>query len=125
MYLVDTNIFLEILLNDPNRETCETFLDANIYNLYISDFSLHSIGVILFGRNKSESYKRFVCDVMPRITLVTIPTSFYLCLINSRATYHFDFDDAYQYCVAKYQGLILKTQDHHFDYVTDVQVEYL
>ena len=50
MYLVDTNIFLEILLNDPNKLNCEKFLNDNINNLYISDFSLHSIGIILWRR---------------------------------------------------------------------------
>jgi len=125
MYLVDTNIFLEILLNDPNRAACETFLNDNIDNLHISDFSLHSMGVILFKKNRSELYQKFINDVMPRMALVTIPTTFHVCLINSRTTYHFDYDDAYQYCTAKYQGLILKTQDHDFDFVTDINVEFL
>ena len=48
MYLIDTNIFLEVLLTQEKKETCKKFLDENIKNLYISDFSLHSIGVILF-----------------------------------------------------------------------------
>ena len=48
MYLVDTNVFLEIILTQDKREECKEFLDKNIRDIYISDFSLHSVGVILF-----------------------------------------------------------------------------
>ena len=48
MYLVDTNIFLEILLKQNKSESCKAFLDKNIGAISISDFTLHSIGVILF-----------------------------------------------------------------------------
>jgi uncharacterized protein len=125
MYLVDTNIFLEILLNDPNRQACENFLNDNVDDLSISDFSLHSIGVILFRRNKPNTFNRFIHDVMPSIILVTLPVTFYSHIFQGRSTYNFDFDDDYQYSTAKYHGLILKTQDHHFYNVTDIRVEFL
>ena len=46
MFLVDTNIFLEILLGQDKKEVCKRFLDKNIGNLNITDFSLHSLGDI-------------------------------------------------------------------------------
>ena len=46
-YLLDTNIFLEILLNQDKKEKAKMFIFDNIERLFISDFSLHSIGVIL------------------------------------------------------------------------------
>jgi len=48
MYLVDTNIFLEILLKQDKSKDCKDFLDKNMDQINITDFSLHSIGVILF-----------------------------------------------------------------------------
>jgi len=48
MYLIDTNIFLEILLKQDKSEACKTFLDKNTDAINISDFTFHSIGVILF-----------------------------------------------------------------------------
>jgi len=123
MYLVDTNIFLEILLNNKNRAACEDFLNKNISNLFIPDFSLHSIGIVLFRDNKPGLFDRFIADIMPQIILLTIPTSHYFLITNGRTAYGLDFDDAYQYAVAKYQGLILVTQDGDFDYVTDIQIE--
>jgi len=42
MFLVDTNVFLEILLKQDKREDCKKFLDNNIGNLNITDFfALH------------------------------------------------------------------------------------
>jgi predicted nucleic acid-binding protein len=125
MYLIDTNIFLEILLNDSNSEKCETFLDTNIDNLHISDFSLHSIGIILYRTNKPELYLQFVLDIIPKIQVVTLPPEYHFYLDEGRITYHFDFDDAYQYGTAKYHGLNLETQDHDFEFVTDITVEFL
>jgi predicted nucleic acid-binding protein len=54
MYLVDTNVFLEILLTQEKQDACRKFLETNVGSLFISDFSLHSIGVILFRNNKEE-----------------------------------------------------------------------
>ena len=56
MFLVDTNVFLEILLKRDKKEDCKKFLDNNIGNLNITDFSLHSIGVILFRYGKEEFF---------------------------------------------------------------------
>lgn len=36
MYLIDTNVFLEVLLTQKKKEVCKKFLDKNINNLYIS-----------------------------------------------------------------------------------------
>ena len=36
--LVDTNIFLEILLDQDNKEHCKSFLNENSDRLSISDF---------------------------------------------------------------------------------------
>lgn len=45
MYLVDTNIWLERLLDQTRSDEVRQFLDATpSEHLFISDFSLHSIG---------------------------------------------------------------------------------
>ena len=46
-FLYDTNIFLEILLNQDKKEQAKEILDNHLDQFFISDFSLHSIGVIL------------------------------------------------------------------------------
>lgn len=79
-YLTDTNIFLEILLQQEKKEACKQYLNKNIGRLYISDFSLHSIGVILFKLEKNADFKLFVDDILPTIQLVTLPHNSYKTL---------------------------------------------
>jgi len=84
MLLVDTNVFLEILLKQDKKEDCKAFLDNNIGNLNITDFSLHSIGVILFRYGKEEIFRRFVEDVMPNTKLLSLPMELYREVVNVR-----------------------------------------
>jgi len=67
MFLIDTNIFLEILLEQEKKEDCKKFLNDHIGNLHITDFSLHSIGVILFKYKKKNVYRKFINDILPVI----------------------------------------------------------
>src|SRR5438094_8562687 len=108
--LVDTNIFLEILLDQPARPKCEAFLDNNEDAAGISDFSLHSLGVLLFRKNRAELFRRFVSDTLPELSVLTLSNPGYLGLVEARDKFGLDFDDAYQFCVAKESGLSLATQ---------------
>lgn len=63
MFLADTNIFLEILLGQEKKENCKRFLSDNIGNLAITDFSLHSIGIILFKYGKLDVFNKFIEDI--------------------------------------------------------------
>ena len=51
-FLFDTNVFLEILLDQEKKEVCKKLLNDNIGSIYLSDFSLHSIGAILLKQKK-------------------------------------------------------------------------
>ena len=63
MYLFDTNIFLEVLLLQERADDCKKVLADNAGGIVISDFSLHSIGVILFRKKKEASFSRFAADI--------------------------------------------------------------
>ncbi|KFZ44154.1 DNA-binding protein [Smithella sp. SC_K08D17] len=125
MFLADTNIFLEILLGQDKKEACKTFLISNIGDLSITDFSLHSIGVILFRYNKEDIFRKFVEDVMPDARLLTLPMELYNDVVNVRKSLKLDFDDAYQYSVAKYYGLKVATMDKDFEKIEDVEILFL
>lgn len=56
-YLIDTNVILEILLEQENYEAALSFIRNN-KELYMSDFSLHSIGVILVRLEKPDVFSR-------------------------------------------------------------------
>ena len=125
MFLVDTNVFLEILLMQDKKESCKKFLDNNIGNLNFTDFSLYSIGVILFRYGKEDIFQKFVEDVMPNVKLLSLPMKLYREIVDVRKSLNFDFDDAYQYSTAKYYGLRVATMDKDFERIRDVEILFL
>jgi len=125
MFLVDTNVFLEILLRQDKKEDCKRFLVNNIGNLNITDFSLHSIGVILFRYGKEEIFREFVEDVIPNTGLLSLPTELYKEVVSVRKSMNLDFNDAYQYSIAKYYGLRVVTMDMDFERIKDVEILFL
>ena len=125
MFLVDTNVFLEILLMQDKKESCKKFLDNNIGNLNFTDFSLYSIGVILFRYGKEDIFQKFVEDVMPNVKLLSLPMKLYREIVDVRKSLNLDFDDAYQYSTAKYYGLRVATMDKDFERIRDVEILFL
>jgi len=125
MFLVDTNVFLEILLRQDKKESCKKFLDTNIGNLNFTDFSLYSIGVILFRYGKEDIFQKFVEDVMPNVKLLSLPMKLYREIVDVRKSLNLDFDDAYQYSTAKYYGLRVATMDKDFERIRDVEILFL
>lgn len=125
MYLADTNIFLEILLQQDKSKDCKLFLDTNIGLLNISDFSLHSIGVILFRNNKETIFLKFISDILPKIGLISLPKDDYKGLTDINKKVQLDFDDLYQYSLCKKFNLKLVTMDQDFRKVRDIEIQFL
>jgi predicted nucleic acid-binding protein len=124
-FLIDTNVFLEILLSRSKKESCKKFLDENIGDLNITDFSPHSIGVILFRYKKKELFHEFIKDVIPKVNLLSLPVGVYPDLLDANRDQGLDFDDAYQYCVAKYYGLQIATLDRDFERSKDIIIKFI
>ena len=95
MYLIDTNIFLEILLKQRKEKDCKKFLNDNIGYLNMSDFSLHSIGVILFKYEKENIFEKFIQDVLPNVNLLSLPADLYSKVVSVKRNFGLDFDDSY------------------------------
>jgi predicted nucleic acid-binding protein len=125
MNLIDTNIFLEILLEQAKSKICKSFLSNNIGKIYFSDFTLHSIGVILFKQNEEQTFFKFVSDALPKTNLLSLPKDEYINIINTKREYGLDFDDSYQYCICKYFDLKLITMDQDFKPIKDIEVQFL
>ncbi len=114
MFLVDSNIFLEVLLNQRKKSECKKFLSDNIENLHVTDFSLHSIGVILFKYGNEKDFVIFAEDVLPKIKVLTLPINRYVELGDIKKEYNLDFDDAYQCLVSRYYKLKIVTMDSDY-----------
>ncbi len=80
MFLADTNIFLEVLLAGDNSESCKTFLLKNLGRIHISDFSLHSIGVILFRQRQEMVFNYFFEDISANTHIISLPKESYVKL---------------------------------------------
>lgn len=60
MYLVDTNVFLEGLLEQKKVEIVRAFFQlVDLDEIYITDLALHSMGIILFKLKKPELFNSF------------------------------------------------------------------
>ncbi len=125
MYLVDTNIFLEILLDQKRSSDCKYFLEKNYDKIFISDFSLHSIGVILYKYKKKKIFEKFIKDILSEIKISNLPSKAYFNFTNTKNLPNLDFDDLYQYSVAKYFELEIVTMDLDFKKVKDIKVKFL
>jgi len=125
MYLLDTNIFLEILLDQEKSAVCKEFLNKKYDKIFLSDFSLHSIGVILFRYKKKEIFKKFIEDVVSEIKILNLHSSEYQVFSKDSTSYQLDFDDFYQYSVAKYYDLEIVTMDSDFKQIKDINVIFL
>lgn len=76
MYLVDTNIWLERLLDqDRSGEVGDFLARVPTDQLLMSDFSLHSIGIILSRLGQRDVFPQFVDDLFIRgsVNLVSVP----------------------------------------------------
>lgn len=118
MYLVDTNIWLERLLDQKKSDEVGLFLSSiPTSKLIISDFSLHSIGVILGRLRQQAVFMRFVDDVLLKggVSLQTVPLSAMQQLVNVMNSFNLDFDDAYQYVIAELAQADIVSFDKDFD----------
>jgi predicted nucleic acid-binding protein len=125
MYLIDTNIWLERLLNqERSEEVGRLFNEISSENFYITDFSFHSIGIILCKLSKRETFRNFIQDIFIEgaVNIIHLEPGDTDALINAWERFNLDFDDAYQYCSAKKYNLYLVSFDKDFD-KTDIIIE--
>jgi predicted nucleic acid-binding protein len=69
MYLLDTNIWLELLLGQEHSEDVGKFLsEIDSDQLFITDFSFHSVCLILTQLKRPESAIDFADDLFAKRT---------------------------------------------------------
>jgi hypothetical protein len=118
MYLVDTNVWLERLLDQERATEVGRFLDRTPTDrLSMTDFSLHSIGVILGRLGHRKAFSAFVDDVFLKggVELVSLRPDDMDRLVAIMEEYKLDFDDAYQYVAAERSEAVIISFDAHFD----------
>lgn len=121
MYLVDTNIWLERLLGQARSQEVGDFLNAvPSESLFVTDFSFHSLGLILCRLNHEKTLQSFVEDILINgaVGLVHLLPEDTQKLIEVRRRWALDYDDAYQYVATEKYSLTLVSFDSDFDKTT-------
>ncbi len=116
-YLVDTNVWLERLLNQARSDGVEQFLRRiPTERLHITDFALHSLSVILTRLKRPEALLRFIQDLFRNgaVSVVRLGTEDTEAILQVMDKFHLDFDDAYQYLAAEIFELTLVSLDADF-----------
>lgn len=116
-YLTDTNVWLERLLSQERSSEVAAFLNAvPASQLALTDFALHSIGVVLLRLGEAEAFLHFVRDLREggwRCSLFRQADMDRM--VECAARFRLDFDDAYQYVAAERYGLTLVSFDAEFN----------
>ena len=65
MFLLDTNIILELLLDQAHADEVTDFLERTpTEQLFVSEFTLYSLGVILLRQRVHDVFERVVEDLI-------------------------------------------------------------
>jgi uncharacterized protein len=113
-YLVDTNVWLERLLNQEKSKIVSELFDSLPTDiLFVSDFSIHSIGVILSRFKKLDVFEKSINDLFinGQIELLSLDANGLLDVSRHIQYYKLDFDDSYQFSLAQKFDLTLLTFD--------------
>lgn len=116
-YLVDTNVWLELLLNQEQAEIVKEFFNTvPSKNLSISDFSLHSIGVILNRLKKIDIFVDYINDLFSigYVSCLNLETLDNLEISKLITEKKLDYDDSYQAVVSQKYDIQIVTFDVDF-----------
>jgi len=115
--LLDTNVFLEVVFKQPQVAAARAVLDHAHHDLFISDFSLRSVGVVMFRRGRADRWPKFLNRVIfsGHVKELVLPDHKLADLTDIARRFALDFDDSYQYVLAEHHNLTLVSLDHDFD----------
>lgn len=118
MYLVDTNVWIERLLDQASSEEVSRFLEHTSSDHFsITDFAFHSIGVIMHRLRQVDGLLLFVQDAFidGSVKLIHLDPEDTIHITDVIRKYGLDFDDAYQYVAAEKYNLTIVSFDSDFD----------
>ncbi len=104
MFLEDTSVWLERLLEQEKSEEVGRFLGLTPSDkLFLTDFAFHSIGIVLTKLDRKDALLRFIQDAFidGDVTLVHLEPEDTRNLVNIMEQFDLEFDDAYQYAAAE------------------------
>ena len=126
--VIDTNVFLEFLLQQQRREESIQLMrevEQGRIDAYVTSFSLHSIEVLLDKHRKTRTLEQFLTRVVHAQGLTVYQTSpdeeRQIAVLTQKIK--LDFDDTLQYYVTQTLGAVLVSFDTDFDRTDMKRVE--
>jgi predicted nucleic acid-binding protein len=116
--LIDTNIVLEVILEQDKSDEVRTLLSkTEEHEFFITDYALHSIGLLLFRRKQQHVFRQFLHDMLINAGMMVagLPMEDMEPVIEASGKFNLDFDDAYQYAVTEKYDYTLVSFDSDFD----------
>ena len=118
MFLVDTNIWLELLLGQERADEVRKLFESVEARLpAITEFSLYSVGIILTRLGKDNLFEDFLSDIIEdsAVGRIYLDIADLKQMLVVRRQFQLDFDDAYQYAAAERYNLTILSFDGDFD----------
>ncbi len=97
MYLIDTNVWLERLLDQTRSGEVKRFFDRVVSeHLFITDFTFHPMGVVMSRLKRTEGLLRFVQDAFidGDVVLIHLKPEDMQLLVQITEQYSLDFYDS-------------------------------
>ena len=116
--LLDADVILEALLGQQQADSVQRLLDhGDGAVLYLTDFSLHSIGVVLLRNERVDAFRWFLDDMVVTgiLKILSVPPHELAAVLDASTDFRLDFDDAYQYVASGQLGAQLVSFDTDFD----------
>jgi uncharacterized protein len=118
VYLLDTNVWLERLLGQAQAKSVGDLLNTlPTEDICLTDFTLHSIGVICSRLKQPAVFTQFVQDVVidGGVLVISLPPEAMHRVTVVMNSFTLDFDDAYQYVAAEREQVTIVSFDKDFD----------
>ena len=118
MYLLDTSVVLEFLLDQDKADDVQALLERVPGEmLRITEFTLYSTGILLLRRKLADRLLEFVEDFLDTgaVSVIRLNHSGMADIVQTASRCLLDFDDAYQCVAAGKYDLTLVSFDADFD----------
>lgn len=118
MYLLDTNIWLERMINGPQSNEVGQLLERfSSDELHVSEFTLHAMAMLLKRRGEDALFTRWTLDLFVDggVKLVSLIPEEIKRILRTMDQYRLDYHDAYQYTAAEKYHLTMVSFNDAFE----------
>lgn len=118
MYLLDTSVILELLLDQEKADDVERLIrETQAGRLHLTEFTLYSLGIVLIRRRRHDTFLQALNELLGPggLRLVRLAVGDMKAVTDASRNFNLDFDDAYQCAAAQKHGLVIVSFDGDFE----------